>query len=96
MSNIIDKLKKGDLIAVAYDNRTTPALFHKLTDNSIQFYPIKSWVLTAIKEHKNYGKYYINSLRNPYRVVKLTEDSLTDEDIVVYKEMKQVYDKLAL
>jgi hypothetical protein len=96
MSNILNKLKRGDLIAVAHNNCTYPAIFHKKSDVSLQYHIISSTKLTWIKEvgiEKAY-KNYINSPDNHYRVVKITEDSLTDEDLAIYKEMKAIYEKL--
>jgi hypothetical protein len=94
MSNIIDKLKPGDLIAVAYTNCTYPAIYHKNTGVSIQAFEIAKWRIEDFKKvgiAKSY-KNYINSYKNHYRVVKITEDSLTDEDLAIYKEMKAIYE----
>jgi len=95
MSQIIDKLKRGDLIAVAHYNCTYPAIFHKKSDVSLQYHIISAGKLKWIKEdgiEKTY-KNYINSINNHYRVVKITEDSLTDEDLAIYKEMKAIYER---
>lgn len=98
MSNILDKLKRGDLVAVAYNNRTYPAIFHRYTDVSVQFYDVNDYRLQNFKEFgvsKTY-KSYVNSPKNHYRIVKITEDSLTDEDLDIYKEMKEIYDAFSL
>ncbi len=98
MSNIIDKLKSGDLIAVAYDNCTYPAIYHKTTGVSLQYYIIsggrlEDWKKIGVK-HAN--KNYINCYKNHYRVVKITEDSLTDGDLAIYKEMKALYEGISV
>jgi hypothetical protein len=96
--NIIGKLKPGDLITVAYNNCTYPAMFHKRTNVSIQFYNISSYMLDSIKKGgiTKAHKFYINSPENHYRVVKITEDSLSDEDLVTYKEMKTIYEGISV
>jgi len=98
MSHILNKLKRGDLIAVAYNNCTYPGIFHKLTNVSVQYFVISLWRLKTLKKDgvNNTYKNYINSRNNHYRVVKITEDSLTDEDLGIYKEMKEIYDKFSL
>jgi len=96
MSNIINKLKPGDLIAVAYRNCTYPSIYHKNTGVSIQYFELNKWRLKVFKEKgvSQSGKEYISAFYNNYRVVKITEDSLTDEDLAIYKEMKAIYEKL--
>jgi len=98
MSNIIDKLKPGDLITVAYTNLTYPAIFHKNTGVSIQYFELSKWRLKVFKEKgvSESGKEYISAFYNNYRVVKITEDSLTDEDLAIYKEMKAIYEGIPL
>jgi len=98
MSNIIDKLKPGDLITVAYTNLTYPAIFHRATAVSVQFYDINKYRLKQFIEKKREDIYksHINSRNNHYRVVKITEDSLTDEDLAIYKEMKAIYEGIPL
>jgi hypothetical protein len=98
MRQILDKLKRGDLVAVAGNNCTYPAIFHKLTNVSLQYYTISEWRLKHWKESGVNSTYknYINTFRNHYRIVKITEDSLTDEDLVIYKEMKEIYDAFSL
>lgn len=94
MSNILDKLKAGDLIAIAYNNSCNVGIFHKV-ENSLQYFMVATWVLEALQKKgvtKAY-KYYICSPGNRYRVLKITEDSLTDEDLVIYKKMKEIYEK---
>jgi hypothetical protein len=94
MSNIIDKLKPGDLIAVAYRNCTYPAIYHKRTDVSLQYFELRKWRLKVFKEKgvSESGYEYISAFYNNYRVVKITEDSLNDEDLAIYKEMKAIYE----
>lgn len=94
MSHIIDSLKKGDLITVAYNNCTYPGIFHKNTGVSLQYFQISAMRLKWMKEDgvKKTYKDYINTPHNNYRVVKITEDSLTDEDLSIYKEMKAIYE----
>lgn len=96
--NIIDKLKPGNLIAVSHGNMNYVALFHKFTGASVQYFPIKVWLLNSFKEKgvSKAPKYYINNWGNHYRVVKITEDSLTDEDLVTYKEMKAIYEGISV
>jgi hypothetical protein len=94
MSNIIDKLKPGDLIAVAYTNCTYPAIFHKNTGASVQCYEVRKYNLQDFKEKgvKNTYKNYINSWDRNYRVVKITEDSLTENQLANYKIWKDIYE----
>jgi hypothetical protein len=98
MSNIINKLKPGDLIAVAYRNCTFPSIYHKNTGVSVQYYEVRKYTLQDFKKNgvKNTYKNYINSWDRNYRVVKITEDSLTDEDLAIYKEMKALYEGIPL
>lgn len=95
MSHILNKLKRGDLITVAYNNCTYPGIFYKNTGVSVQYFQISAIKLTWMKEEgiKKVYKDYINTPHNHYRVVKITEDSLTDEDLVIYKEMKEIYER---
>jgi hypothetical protein len=98
MSHIIDKLKSGDLITVAYTNSTYPAIFHRATSVSVQFFFINSERANSFRKNGVGATYknYINSWDNPYRVVKITEDSLTDGNLDIYKEMKEIYDAFSL
>lgn len=92
--NIIDKLKPGDLIAVSCGNFNYIGLFHKFTGVSVQYFAIKSWVLRDFKEKgvSKATKWYINNWGNHYRVVKITEDTLVEDDLPTYKEMKAIYE----
>ena len=98
MSNIINKLKPGDLIAVAYRNCTYPAIYHKNTGVSVQYFELRKWRLKVFKEKgvSESGYEYISAFYNNYRVVKITEDSLNDEDLAIYKEMKAIYEGISV
>lgn len=94
MTQYLKVPEMGDFIGVSYNNRIHPGIFKKITDNSIQYWPL---YLDSPVAHKrfidriNSGKpvyiSYINRKITTQPIVQININSLMDNMKNIYEEI---------
>lgn len=82
-------IKVGDLISVSYNWTHSIGVFLGLGNNTVQYMGIKP-LLKYLQDNSKFKKWYVGGYNLEDRVLKITEDCLSDEELLQYQEIKKL------